>query len=109
MLRITALTGVGWTIVTLACPEHPFTSVTVTPYVPAESPVALGPVCPLDHTKLNGEVPVPACTIAVAEPVFPLAQSTLVKLPMTTTGAVANGITTVATLVQPLASVTVTT
>ena len=77
--------------------------------MPAVRPLALGPVWPLDQRKLNGPVPVPACTIAVAVPVAPPAHSTLVKEPMTTIGAAAVLTTAVATTVQPFWSVTVTT
>ena len=95
-------------MVTVAVCIQPLASVTVTVYVPALSPVAVGVVCTgvVFHEYVYGAVPPVAFTVAV--PLFPPLHNTFVE-PATT--ALSTGgcvILTDAVPVQPLESVTVT-
>jgi hypothetical protein len=102
-----AVNAVGCVTVVVADEVQPFASVTITVYVPAESPVALDPFPPLgDHAYVYGVVP--PVGVTVAEPVLPPKQSTGDELAevVSTGGCV---ITTEEVDVHPLRSVTVTT
>ena len=49
MLDIVAMTPVGWDMFTVAVAAQLFTSLTVTVYDPAASPLAVDVVCPFDQ------------------------------------------------------------
>jgi hypothetical protein len=55
--------------VALVVDEHPLMSVTVTLYVPAERPLAVTVVAPVDHEYVYGPVP-PLSILAVAVPLL---------------------------------------
>src|SRR5688572_30292071 len=90
----------------VAVAVHPLASVTVTVYVPAVRPVALALVPP-EGAQLYEYAGVPPPAVAVALPVFPPKQRTGVMVAETVSN-VGCVIVTVAVLVHPLASVTVT-
>lgn len=80
---------------------QPFSSVTVTEYIPDVNPLMLEVVAPLLHKYVYPEVPPDAVTLAV--PLLPPKQLTLVVLPLAD-NALAGWLTTkpVAVPVHPL-------
>ena len=68
-------------MVILAVAVHPFASVTVIVYVPAENPVPVALVPPIGvHAYVYGLVPPPPVTVAL--PLLPPLHNTLVDAPM---------------------------
>ena len=96
----------GSVIVTVSESVQPLASVAVKVYVPAGNPVAVMPVAPL--LQLYITAPVPPVELAVAEPLEPPKQETLVEEAMEATKAAGCKISATAVAVHPLESVTVT-
>ena len=102
-----AVIAVGPAILVLDELTHPFASVTITVYVPAPSPLAVAPDIP-PGVQLYVKVPVPPLALAVAVPLLPPLQLTVVvDIPVIVAPPLL--LTTDANvLVQPLLSVMVT-
>src|SRR5438034_11504668 len=96
-------------MVSVAVVVHPPASVTVTVYVPAARFVAVAPVCTGMVFQLYVRSEERRVGVAVADPVVPPKQSTFVCAVIVAANAAAGSVmVTVAVVVHPPASVTVT-